>query len=87
VSVKYLHEYESRRTNFQKQYFSDVENLTGHRPRDEWDADVQLQEFIKTAGPELDLQIMNVLYRRNLFSYDILYMFFDRTNQMPWLED
>ena len=65
VAMKYLHDHVARRSVFEREYLDEVEALTGRRPQDAWDADVQLEAFVRTAGPELDGALLQVLFRRN----------------------
>jgi aminoglycoside phosphotransferase (APT) family kinase protein len=87
VAVGYLADYEKHRSSFEAQYFADVETLLGRRPVDQWDADVQMQEFIKHSGPEHELSILNILHRRNEFFLRLIENHHSRDNQTPWNKD
>jgi aminoglycoside phosphotransferase (APT) family kinase protein len=64
MALRFLMRRQAHRTALEREYLADVADLTGRRPADEWDADVQLEAFVQAAGPELDLPILRLLYRR-----------------------
>jgi aminoglycoside phosphotransferase (APT) family kinase protein len=72
VAMKFMQDQTARRGAFEREYLDDVEALTGQRPKDAWDGDVQLEAFVQTAKPELEERILNVLYRRNERARQIL---------------
>jgi aminoglycoside phosphotransferase (APT) family kinase protein len=78
LAVKYLAGYEGGRTAYETRYLSDVEGFVGRRPADLWEADVLLETFVQTAGPELDLSLLKTLQRRNQLSLDIMREVYDR---------
>jgi hypothetical protein len=78
LAVKYLAGYEGGRTAYEVRYLSDVEGFVGRRPADLWEADVLLETFVQTAGPELDLSLLKTLQRRNQLSLDIMREVYDR---------
>jgi len=78
LAVKFLAGYEARRSAFEAQYLRDVEGLTGRRAVDAWDADVQLQAFVQTAGPEFDLPLLHILHRRSAVSFDVIQGVYNR---------
>jgi aminoglycoside phosphotransferase (APT) family kinase protein len=49
---------------FQAEYLAEVEELTGRRAAGEWEADLMLEAFVQTAGPELDVPLLKLLHRR-----------------------
>ena len=64
-ALKFLRDQAAVRTDIEREYLDEVEALIGRRPKDTWDADVQLTEFVQTAGPELDAPILKILHNRN----------------------
>jgi aminoglycoside phosphotransferase (APT) family kinase protein len=74
LAVKYLGDYATRRAAMEREYINEVEALTGRRPRDAWDGDMQMVEFVQSAGPELDAPIVQLLLRRNQRVNQILRM-------------
>jgi aminoglycoside phosphotransferase (APT) family kinase protein len=78
LAVKYLAGYEAQRSGFEAQYLQEVGDLVGRRPADAWEADVELEAFIRTAGPELDLPLLHLLHRRNGLSFDIMQGVYER---------
>lgn len=78
LALKYLGDHSARRDALEREYCDDVETLTGSRPVNAWDADVQMVEFVSSAAPELDGPILRVLHRRNQRVNQILRMHFLR---------
>ncbi len=66
LALKYAMDTSARQTSLEQEYLDELEGLTGVRPRSAWEGDVQLCQFLETAGPELDGPILSILYRRNL---------------------
>ena len=58
----------------EREYVNEIEALTGRRPRDAWDGDMQMVEFVQSAGPQLDAPIVQLLLRRNQRINQILRM-------------
>jgi hypothetical protein len=71
MGLKYLGDHAALRAALETEYLDDVEALTGRRPKDAWAADVQMVDFVQSAGPELDGPILQLLYRRNERVYQI----------------
>jgi hypothetical protein len=72
VALRNLREYAARRWTFEREYLDEIEALTGRRPDNAWEGDVTLADFVRTAGPQLDAQILQLLYRRNLRTLEII---------------
>jgi aminoglycoside phosphotransferase (APT) family kinase protein len=71
MGLKYLGDHAAMRQALEREYLGDVEALTGRRPDNAWDADVQMVDFVRSAGPELDGAILQLLFRRNERVYQI----------------
>ena len=54
------------------EYLDEIAGLTGTRPRDAWEGDIQLEHFVRSAGPELDGPLLQLLYRRTQRVYLIM---------------
>jgi hypothetical protein len=65
LALKYLGDYVTRRAAMEAEYLDEIAALTGTRPRDAWEGDIQLEQFVRSAGPELDGALLQLLYRRN----------------------
>ena len=65
MGLRMVQEHDALRSALEREYLDDVEALIGRRPGDPWDADVQLEAFVQSAGPELDAAILRLLFRRN----------------------
>jgi hypothetical protein len=65
LALRYLSDYVTRRAAMEAEYLDEIEALTGTRPRDAWEGDVQLEEFVRSAGPQFDGVLLQLLYRRN----------------------
>ncbi len=65
LALANLRDHAAMRWTVEREYLDEIENLTGYRPETVWDGDVRLAEFVRTAGPEFDARILQVLYRRN----------------------
>jgi aminoglycoside phosphotransferase (APT) family kinase protein len=81
LALKYLCDHTARWRSLEREYLDDVEALTGRRPRDAWDGDVQLVDFVRTAGPERDADILRLLYRRNERVYQIMRRHFQQRRE------
>jgi hypothetical protein len=64
MALRHLIRREAYHSAFEREYLDDVADLIGRRSVDEWDCDVQLEAFVKTAGPECDERLIRLLYRR-----------------------
>ena len=78
LAVRYLADHAARRGAMESEYLDEIEALTGQRPRDAWDGDVRLAEFVQTAPAELDGPILQILHRRNQRVNQILRMHYLR---------
>lgn len=64
MALRFLHKREAWRDAFEREYCDDVEMLTGARPASEWEADVQLEAYVRAASSGLDEPIVRLLHRR-----------------------
>jgi aminoglycoside phosphotransferase (APT) family kinase protein len=81
LALKYVADFTARARVLEREYLDDVEALTGRRPRDAWDGDVQMVEFVRGAGPERDAAILQLLYRRNERVYQIMRKHFQQRRE------
>jgi len=64
MAARYFAAREAWRAMFEREYLAEVAELTGTRASDEWEADVALEAFVQSAGPELDAPLLKLLHRR-----------------------
>ncbi len=78
LAIKYLSDYAARRIALEQEYLDDIQQLTGERPENAWQGDVDLANFVREAAPGLYGQILRLLYRRNERTYQIMRLHYVR---------